>query len=295
MKKDKIFFGTEGLTSTSANYIANMAKEYYMQKDKVLEEMQFYSTNVSLIGASQGHTIECGISEELFSQIPTMIADISKAKSLIAWLREALSARDRLKSEILNMSEADYCKIKGIEAPVMPTKGEVLTEDEYWGSMSIKARNAYYELETKCATLGKFIHPNGHYAEERDAAVKKANAPHKVTGTGRDTNIFTYELTIPLTDIEQQFFDLQKKHREYQANLNSLKFECQKAIEQSEAKVNAEYSAASKEYSSKRVAILAEMREWQQAEITNLGKLKIIIPDSLQDIYTKISSLGKKD
>lgn len=295
MKKDEIFFGTEGLTSTSANYIANMAKEYYMQKNKILEEMQFYSTTVSIIGATQYHVIECGISNELFSQIPTMIADISKAKSLIAWLREALAARDRLKSEILNMSETDYCKLKGIDAPIMPTKGSILTEDEYWGSMSIKARNAYYELETKCATLGKFIHPNGHYAEERDAAVKKSNTPHKVTGTGRDTNIFTYELTIPLTDIEQQFFDLQKKYREYQANLNSLKFECQNAIEKSEAKVNAEYTAASREYSSKRSALLAEMREWQQAEIVNISKLKIIIPDSLQDIYNKISSLGKKN
>ena len=29
MQKDKIYFGENGLTSTSANHIANLAKEYY--------------------------------------------------------------------------------------------------------------------------------------------------------------------------------------------------------------------------------------------------------------------------
>lgn len=293
MKKDEIFFGTEGLTSTSANYIANMAKEYYMQREKTLQSMQFYSTSVSVIGSNEKHVIESGINSDSFKNIPIMIADIAKAKSLIAWLREAISARDRLKSEINSFTEAQYCAMKGIELPIRPECEDALTEADYWGSMNIKARNTYYELETKCATLGQLIHPGGNYASQRDEAIKKTNAPHKIIGNGRDTNIYTYEVTVPLTEIEEQFFELQKKHREYQANLNSMKFDCQKAIEASEVKVNAEYTAASREYAEKMCIIRAELLEWKKAEITKLGHLKIVIPDSLQEIYTKINSLGK--
>lgn len=293
MKKDEIFFGTEGLTSTSANYIANMAKEYYKQKEKTLQNMQFYSTTVSIIGSSEKHIIENGIDSESFRNIPIMIADIAKAKSLIAWLREAISARDRLKSEINRFTEEQYCAMKGIEFPTKPECENALTETDYWGSMNIKTKNTYYELETKCATLGQFIHPGGNYASQRDEAIQKTNAPHKVVGNGRDTNIYTYEVTVPLTKIEEQFFELQKKYREYQANLNSMKFECQKAIEASEAKVNAEYNAACKEYAEKMGIIRAELLEWKKTEIIKLGNLKIIIPDSLQEIYTKINSLGK--
>lgn len=299
MKKDLIFFTGDTeyqgikLTMTSANHIANMAKEYYMQKEKILQSMQFYSTSVSIIGSSEKHVIESGITIDTFNNIPIMIADIAKAKSLIAWLREAISARDRLKSEINKLTEEQYCAIKGIELPVKPECEAVLTEADYWGSMNIKARNAYYELETKCATLGQLIHPGGNYASQRYEAVNKINVPHKVVGTGRDTNIYTYEVTVPLSEIEEQFFELQKKYREYQANLNSMKFECQKAIEASEAKVNAEYTAASKEYAEKMCVIRAELLEWKKAEIAKLGHLKIIIPDSLQEIYTKINSLGK--
>ena len=122
-----------------------------------------------------------------------MITDIAKAKSLIAWLREAISARDRLKSEINSFTEAQYCAMKGIELPIRPECEDALTEADYWGSMNIKARNTYYELETKCATLGQLIHPGGNYASQRDEAIKKTNAPHKIVGNGRDTNIYTYE------------------------------------------------------------------------------------------------------
>ena len=38
------FFGTEGLTSTSANHIANIAKEYYQSLEAELEATNFVKT-----------------------------------------------------------------------------------------------------------------------------------------------------------------------------------------------------------------------------------------------------------
>lgn len=53
MDKDLIFFsaGGRGLTSTSANHVANMAKEMIRILEARLAAMVFYSTEVSLIGS----------------------------------------------------------------------------------------------------------------------------------------------------------------------------------------------------------------------------------------------------
>lgn len=52
MKKDMIFFSKEGkgLTSTSANHIANLAKEMVREIESSLSSLTLYSTSVALIG-----------------------------------------------------------------------------------------------------------------------------------------------------------------------------------------------------------------------------------------------------
>lgn len=52
MKKDMIFFSTEGkgLTSTSANHIANLAKEMVREIETFVSGLTLYSTSVVLIG-----------------------------------------------------------------------------------------------------------------------------------------------------------------------------------------------------------------------------------------------------
>ena len=65
MKKDTIFFTADGkgLTSTSANHIANLAKEMIRNILTSLDEMTFYSTNVSLISGNKPHTLNQGITD----------------------------------------------------------------------------------------------------------------------------------------------------------------------------------------------------------------------------------------
>ena len=40
------FFGTNGITATSANHIANMAKEYYENLETKLQSLCFYNTEI---------------------------------------------------------------------------------------------------------------------------------------------------------------------------------------------------------------------------------------------------------
>ena len=50
---DKIFFGESGLTCTSANHIANLAKERIADLESWLASISFTNTTISLIGSSE--------------------------------------------------------------------------------------------------------------------------------------------------------------------------------------------------------------------------------------------------
>ena len=106
-----IFFDKDGLTSTSANYICNLSKETYTQIEKELDNIRFYDKEMQLIGTPAKQLISEGTKD--VSDIIDKLDRIAKLKSLIAWLREALKAKDRLFKEAENMSYEDF----GLEVP----------------------------------------------------------------------------------------------------------------------------------------------------------------------------------
>ena len=116
MKKDMIFFATDGkgLTSTSANHIANLAKEMISETDTVLEEMTLYSTTVSLIGGDKPNVLNRGANDSDVESTITLLRRVAEAKSLIAWLREAIKAKERLLQELTDETLEEYAKEAGI-------------------------------------------------------------------------------------------------------------------------------------------------------------------------------------
>ena len=120
MKKDEIFFGNDGLTSTSANHISNLAKEFIQQQQTLLDSIKLYDTTIRLISESSSAPYSRGMNEDEFRRIPQVLNEIAEATSLIAWLREALKAKDRLKEECRRYSLEEYCKDNSLEMPVQP-------------------------------------------------------------------------------------------------------------------------------------------------------------------------------
>jgi hypothetical protein len=224
-----------------------------------------------------------------------MIADIASLKSLIAWLREAIKARKELTAELQAYSLARYCEDNGIELPTAPdeTDYQPMTEDDYYGSLSIKERNAFYQLETKCATLGVFIHGGGSLSEARKRFNTVVNEPTIVHENGRDTVITVREPSVTRDEVEGLFFNLQAKHREVQAALNSIKHKCEVALEQDAIAKRTAYKEAYSEFSHKLQELNIALSLWKKGQTVELEKLKIVIPDSLKPIYDKVSSLGK--
>ena len=44
--ENKVFFGENGLTSTSANHVANLAKEFISSSEKYLNSISFVKTTI---------------------------------------------------------------------------------------------------------------------------------------------------------------------------------------------------------------------------------------------------------
>ena len=237
MQKDLVFFKKEGeegvaLTSTSANHIANLAKEYIQGVETQLNNICFFNTEVALVGSVGGaSTIQTGETSEVLNYLQPMLEAVAHAKSLIAWLREGIKAKENLMKDLQNIGLEDWCKENGLTYPEAPNRGHVLTEVEYYASLPIKERNRYYQLETEAAVLGKYIHPDGHLSDARKELKDKLQHPHKVDGKGRDALIYTYTPTVDVAGVDNVFFELQKKHREIQAQLNAMKYSCEQAID----------------------------------------------------------------
>jgi hypothetical protein len=86
---------------------------------------------------------------------------------------------------------------------------------------------------------------------------------------------------------------LQDTHRKAQAELNAIKHKCQLAIEKSSMEVSNEYKLKYSQYKDKKDKLLLSYRDYLEEERQKISSLKIVIPNSLQDIYNNINSLGK--
>ncbi len=296
MKKDFIFFSTEGrgLTSTSANHVANMAKEMIRAIDAELGSLSFYSTEVSLIGSDTANVLSRGADAQTVSATADKLHRTAHAKSLIAWLREAIKAKERLIAEVEDISLEEFAKAENIEIPEEPKRAEALTPDEYYAGLSLDERNRYYELETLAAVIGKEIHPGGHFAEAREALNRTALNPHEVKGDGRDTLIYSFAPTVDSAIVEDTYFELQKQYRDAQARLNSMKHDCEKAVADSAIKAQTEYTQALERHNGLMDEIRARRTEYIRKKTKEYGDMKILIPASLQGVYEEVSHLGKK-
>lgn len=295
MKKDYIFFEKYGdnpaLTSTSANHIANMAKEYILNLESEIDNIKFYTTKITIIGTDKENILVKGLTDISF--IPKYLKEISKAKSLIAWLREGIKAKENLLREIEMFTSEDYAEKFNISIPQFPKREESLTEDEYYSRLSLKERNEYYSLETEAAVIGKAIHNKGPVAKERTKYTLILQNPSEIEGSGRDTIIKSYEPTVSQEQIEEIFFELQKRHREAQARLNAIKNKCQQALNEDAIRVLSKYEKEVAEYKAKSGELEAQCQKYRQEQTMIISKYKIVIPDSLIDIYNTINSLGK--
>ena len=285
----QVFFSANGLTMTSANHIANLAKEYAKNAESELNNVSFVNKSLTIVGSDKTQTIHSGWGPEEFSAITDKLNVIAQAHSLIAWLREAIKAHAALMSAIEDEELFDYYET----LPVKPKRVKDITKEEFIETLSIKERNRLYALQARAAVYGSYIHPDGRFWKARKELMDKRNNPTEVCGQGRDTLLYMYDPTIPVEDVDNQFYALQQAHRAIQAELNGILHKIDTGVEEHNAKVKREYNEAMAEYNAEIARLTSTMEAERERKLSEARKLKIVIPNDLQEIYQTISALGK--
>lgn len=287
------FFGTEGLTLTSANHVANLAKEFTKTNERALNSVSFIETRLTIIGSDTTQPIHSGWTNEYLDNIDENIRVICDAHSLIAWLREAIKAHEKHVKSIEALTLEEYCVEQGINLPEEPARTPSITKEEYVETLSIKERNKILMLQAEAAVYGKYIHPEGPFSGARAELMEKLANETEVKGNGRDTLLYHYAPTADAMKVESVFYQLQKKYRAVQAELNGYLHKIDQAVQHDADEKSKVFHDTMASYRYQLSVLTKDFQSVKMERLEEVRKLRIVIPNDLKGIYAIISELGK--
>ena len=275
------FFGEQGLTMTSANHVANLAKEFYEGLEAKLNATSFIEERISIIGSLE-QTVSRKGTPSIIEDAPKLLMTIAEAKSLIAFLREAIKEKQRLLSAAKALITDEYANLIHPDRPVYLTKEDIIA------SWNTGEQEKYLSLETGAAVVGKYIHPDGPLSNARKRLHKALQEPVSAELKGRDTIVRELAGCRTEEEVEKLFFDLQKAHREMESELNGLKHKIEVALREDEALKDAEYQKAVDKFTAKQQKVYSKLVDARREEQARVEALRIVIPKRLKSIYDTI-------
>lgn len=298
--KESVFFGNEGLTSTSANYYANIAQEMIQAATERLNGVKFYQVSVASIGGGEKQLMTVGQTSIGF--IKNDLEKCAEMNSFCAWVREAIKKKEEMISYLAATSIEKWAKENGIEIPEQPEYPESLRraeEKEVIDSWDGNKRNKYLRLEAFASTYGKYIHPKGAFSKARKDVHAAENCPIYKEGSGRDLILYYQDPTISVSKVDDMFMSLQDVYRSYEKELNALKAELKETVnkidmtrEEEYQERLAEFKADYERYNSKIQELRSRFNNWKTSEKERISQLKITLPKNLLGIFEEIKKQG---
>ena len=284
MKENKML-GKDGLTITSANHLANIAKELYEALVSKLESLKFYSREYMLAIAGKTFRVENESEKSELGTLASGLKEIGALKSLIAFLREGIKAKNEMSSDAAFEEHVEELIKSGREDLKKPVAKKEVAFEEELSKLTAEQKARYYALEAKCATIGSFIHPEGAFAKARKDFLEHTKDPIKVMGKGQEAEINTYSSSFTAEEIDAVFFELQKEYRNYQAEFNKLK-----------AEVDEKVAEANREIANDNLAAMKLWVDTRKVERTlydtEVKALKVVIPQNLREVYEKVNAVA---
>ncbi len=282
--KQNNMLGKDGLTITSANHLANIAKEMYEALVSRLESLRFYSRDYMLAIAGKTFRVENESEKSELEALASGLKEIGALKSLIAYLREGIKAKNQMSSDAAFEEHVEELIKGGRKDLEKPSARKEATFDEEFGKLTAEQKARYYALEAKCATIGSFIHPDGAFAKARKEFFEHTKDPIKVVGKGQEAEINTFSSSFTAEQIDSVFFELQKEYRTIQAEFNKLK-----------AEVDERVAEANKHYANDALTAMKLWLDTRKVERTQYDSevkaLKIVIPQNLREVYEKVNAV----
>lgn len=292
----KIFFGEHGITSTSANYLANLAKEELAQDQAELDTADFLTVSVNVIGSGAAPMIFSeGKDEEYISSLEKRFNKGATMNSFCAWMREAIKAKEDEELYWKNYGMTEWAtEVEGIKVPEVNYKVPPKLEDVI-GDMNVKEREEYYHLEAEAAFIGKYIHERGSINEARKKLHKGLAKPAWKDGNGRDTLIYNNTASVKPELVDEVFEKLQNRHRSVEQRLNSIKAKQKEELNKRLTKHRMDLIAETQRVQAETAILTEKYRKFIQDKLEEVNKLKIVIPEHLKETYEHLNAKGKSE
>lgn len=288
--KYKVFFAEKGITSTSANHVSNKGKELLKSEQAILDNINFVNTTMSLLYGGNCKTITNGMKpDDSFESMHKTIAKIANLNAMSAWIHEAIKAKTEILEYVQSLSIDKWAKDQNIELPNAPGKEFPITESDVIGTWDVAKRNKYYVYESYCSLVGKFIHPKGAFYEAKTKMNNAVQNPNKVEGSGRDAIIYSYDPSIPVSDVNAEYDWLSTELRHKEAEFNKMKQEIIDAITEDKLAKAQRFDDAYTKYIDTMESIRNKFDMWKTKTVKEISALKIYLPQGPKQTYDEIN------
>ena len=157
-EKNKVFFAADGITATSANHLCNIGKEYVASAHSRLDNIRFITTTVETLSADNRITLSQGLNSAEVLSLKEEIRKIAEINAFIAYMREAIKAKETEHRAVKELSFKDWCEQESITLPEYPASPKYPSFEDILGELDIKERNRYSLLGQKLLSLvSRFI------------------------------------------------------------------------------------------------------------------------------------------
>lgn len=293
--ENKVFFGESGITSTSATYLCNIARELLKDIESSLNSISFITEEVTLFGSENKIRTKEGYNLSELSDLDSKLTKAAQLKAFIAWMSEGIKAKDVESERLKEYTLSDFTK-DFPEYIVQRSENSTLDINYGLGKLSISERVKYLFSEALTSSIGKYIHNNGALRKAYSELLNIAHNKVNITTEAKDS-IVVVTNKIPSVDtkeVEKIMLKYQDLRRENEKVLNSLKSKVKDYDHEYQMYLNLEQKVDVESYKEDMEIVRSKYNEYVLNKRSEIENFKITIPDELRDIYNTLHTLSKE-
>lgn len=281
------FSKTEGVSSTSANHLCNVAKERYELLETKLSKLSFIQKEITIVNSGKTAITQYPTCTDP-AEVKDILKEIARLKGFIAIMRTAIKEKKSLEEKLLDYQsdELSNFKYENFKSPTRPSK--TISNDDLQKYLTPAEYNRYLIIEAYASTIGQAIH-NGSYSFARKKAFEAESSPVSVDENGQDTILYTSKSAVDVQSIDTIFFDLQAKHRELEAELNGLKAKVETALQTVYKQELDEYTAKVRRQNVEFSEVQARSQKERDELLDELRSFKILVPDQYKELVKSLA------
>lgn len=293
--KNKVFFGEVGVTSTSATYLCNIARELLKDLEASLNNVSFITEEVSILGSENTVKTKEGYNASELSDLDSKLMEAAELKAFIAWMSEGIKAKELESTRVSRYTLSDY--ISDFPEEAIPEVKDIKEDLEYGiGKLTISDRVKFLYSEAFASSIGIYIHKNGSLKKAYEELLNIAHNKVNVETDAKDSLVLiTNKIpSINVADVEKILLKYQNLRREHEKELNSIKSKVKNLDYEYEVHLNLEHKSKLEQYKQEMSVLHSKYHAYVLNKIEEIKNLKILIPKELEKIYNYLNMISKE-